>query len=260
MLQLPERDLSPETAVFLQELQDEVNKCADFNSRSEKAKSLFDRRTNNKPFKEIRATLKEMSFGIERCSYCEDSKGNAIEHILPKNYFPESCFIWENYCLACTDCNSTKLDKYPIWLTDSEQVYLIPSKSTIPPPVGLNLFINPRLDDPLQFIFLDINQETFFLLPFAEDGTLAFLKGFHTIDLLQLNDARHVQARQNAYYNYKGRLKDYLSEPDSAIQQKMMASLRKEHHKTVWHEMKRQKDYIAELKDLFVKLPEALTW
>ncbi|OBQ45703.1 MAG: hypothetical protein AN484_00395 [Aphanizomenon flos-aquae WA102] len=46
----------------------------------------------------------------EYCSYCEmripSSLG--VEHILPQSLFKDEKTNWENFCLACTNCNSTK--------------------------------------------------------------------------------------------------------------------------------------------------------
>ncbi len=55
----------------------------------------------------------------EYCSYCEMQldASLAVEHILPKRRFPERETDWENFLLACTNCNSTKAD-HPIDLAD----------------------------------------------------------------------------------------------------------------------------------------------
>ena len=56
-----------------------------------------------------------MASGIERCMYCEDSKGNAIEHFWPKRDYPDRAFDWLNYLLACTECNSNfKRTRFPL--------------------------------------------------------------------------------------------------------------------------------------------------
>ncbi|PZV15058.1 MAG: HNH endonuclease [Pseudanabaena sp.] len=46
----------------------------------------------------------------EYCSYCETRLGSSldIEHILPQALFPDEEQNWENFCLACTNCNSIK--------------------------------------------------------------------------------------------------------------------------------------------------------
>lgn len=46
----------------------------------------------------------------EVCSYCgmpvrDDAH---IEHVLPKSYFPAQVLLWNNFLLACRDCNSKK--------------------------------------------------------------------------------------------------------------------------------------------------------
>lgn len=54
------------------------------------------------------------------CSYCERPIVTmlAVEHIQPKadNRYPALIGRWENFLLACTNCNSTKLDKDVILL------------------------------------------------------------------------------------------------------------------------------------------------
>lgn len=55
----------------------------------------------------------------ERCSYCEMhlDASLAVEHVKPKKppgavvAMPERELAWENFLLACTNCNSTKGDK-----------------------------------------------------------------------------------------------------------------------------------------------------
>ena len=47
------------------------------------------------------------------CSYCEMQldASLAVEHIQPKSLHPELEACWENFLLACANCNSTKGDK-----------------------------------------------------------------------------------------------------------------------------------------------------
>ena len=46
----------------------------------------------------------------ELCSYCEMhlDAGLAVEHIQPKNLQEDKKLLWENFLLACVNCNSTK--------------------------------------------------------------------------------------------------------------------------------------------------------
>ncbi len=66
----------------------------------------------------------------EYCSYCERwiASGIHVEHKLPKNNYPEYQFIWTNFLLSCTNCNSGKghgtlnIGDY-LW-PDSDNTYL----------------------------------------------------------------------------------------------------------------------------------------
>lgn len=65
----------------------------------------------------------------EYCSYCERwiASGIHVEHKKPKNDYPEEKFQWNNFLLACGNCNSGKghgklsLDDY-LW-PDSDNTY-----------------------------------------------------------------------------------------------------------------------------------------
>ena len=50
--------------------------------------------------------------GARRCGYCEDSDGDEIEHIKPRDLYPEKTFAWENYLLACGQCNRSKSSRF----------------------------------------------------------------------------------------------------------------------------------------------------
>ena len=66
---------------------------------------------NNKSFKNYRDARGDLINNIgEYCSYCETRLSSSldVEHILPKSQFPEEETNWENFCLACTNCNSIK--------------------------------------------------------------------------------------------------------------------------------------------------------
>lgn len=62
----------------------------------------------NKTYPKSRADL--ISNIGEYCSYCEMPLGAslAVEHMLPRNEFPESALEWANFLLACSPCNSVK--------------------------------------------------------------------------------------------------------------------------------------------------------
>lgn len=55
----------------------------------------------------------------EYCSYCERKvvASLAVEHVQPKSLMPALALVWDNFLLACTNCNSTKGNK-PVVLSD----------------------------------------------------------------------------------------------------------------------------------------------
>ncbi|MBW8876770.1 MAG: hypothetical protein JF614_17545 [Acidobacteria bacterium] len=76
-----------------------------------------------------------MASGLERCMYCEDSEGTAIEHFWPKSVYPERAFDWLNYLIACSRCNSNfKRDQFPL---DA---------------AGAPLLVNPSEEEPLDHL------------------------------------------------------------------------------------------------------------
>lgn len=105
------RPLSASTLTELETLTAEVSRAP---NPKLKAKVLW----KSKPeaaFSEIRAKLKSMAGGLERCMYCEHNEGTDIEHFWPKSEYPEKAFSWSNYLLACSHCNSNyKRTKFPL--------------------------------------------------------------------------------------------------------------------------------------------------
>jgi uncharacterized protein (TIGR02646 family) len=130
MRRLNRLPLSQETLAFLQQRTDEVARAADMAGRIEQLWKL----QSNKAFREIRRTLAEMASGIERCMYCEDSKGTAIDHFWPKAAYPDRAFTWLNYVLACSECNSKKNRRFPL------------------DPEGAPLLLNPVEEEPLDHL------------------------------------------------------------------------------------------------------------
>lgn len=76
---------------------------------------------------EIQAKLRAMAPGHQRCMYCEDGMGTDIDHFRPKRTYPNWAFLWDNYLLACSYCNSNaKRDEFPI-LPDGEIALIDPT-------------------------------------------------------------------------------------------------------------------------------------
>lgn len=62
------------------------------------------------------------------CTYCELPIGHqpAVDHILPRDRFPEYVDLWENLLLSCSHCNSRKGAEFPTPQTLDD--YLWPTK------------------------------------------------------------------------------------------------------------------------------------
>lgn len=87
------------TELVLNDYQKDVDTKLDYAQRVSAAKRLFKLRniSKNKTFQLVRATLDKMCSGARRCCYCEDSCADEVEHIRPKDLYPELVFVWENY-------------------------------------------------------------------------------------------------------------------------------------------------------------------
>lgn len=72
------------------------------------------KRKRKVPFREVRTVLVAMANGRQRCMYCEDSAGTDIEHFWPKSDYPDRAFVWDNYLLSCSGCNSSKQHRFPL--------------------------------------------------------------------------------------------------------------------------------------------------
>jgi uncharacterized protein (TIGR02646 family) len=265
MLQLVDKPLSNETTASLQSYQKDVDQESDFNGKVKKAKESFPlkNRKTNPAFREVRENLTIMSGGTIRCNYCEDSKADEVEHIFPKNYYPEKCFVWENYCYACGPCNGPKNDQFAVLDNRNVETELskLPSGSAIPN--GLSLVIDPRKEDPMNLLILDM-VNTFRFTP-VDKTHPNIRRANYTITILGLNSRNYlIRARKNAFASYKARLFEYVTKKENQAPQAELTPLidaqKSDHHQTVWAEMKRQKDLHLELQDLFKRAPEALNW
>jgi hypothetical protein len=138
---------------------------------------------DNKAFLEIRQVLGRMASGLERCMYCEDSQGTAIEHFWPKASYPERAFDWLNYLLACSLCNSNfKRDRFPL---DS---------------VGQPLLLNPVEEEPLDHLALS---------PSTGKFTSLTQKGAESIPVFGLDRAVLEKGRRSAWTALESLLTEY---------------------------------------------------
>lgn len=268
MIPYPFTALSAVTQQELQTFQADVDSIADYALKVDKGKTEFGKRNkrDNPTFQVIRDILNQMCAGSCRCMYCEDSCADEVEHISPKDLYPESVFVWDNYTYACGPCNGGKLNKFAVFSAASGAIINVTRKRNvpvIPPEAGDPVLINPRFENPMDFLDLDLTGTFLFRSPHPE-ATREYQRGEYTKEILKLNRPVLTKARKNAYLNYRARVREYIGLRDdgasAAVLEELIAGVRQMDHPTVWREMQRQHALIPELTEIFNDAPEALTW
>lgn len=269
MMRLHDVSLPARARSVLSRWQREINSLAKYELRVAEAKRTWPsrNRSQNKTFQEIRRALTQMCSGARRCCYCEDSYADEVEHMKPKDLYPEHTYDWANYLYACGPCNGPKNNKFAVF-ADADgalvDVGRAGSAPVVEPVPGRPVLIDPRTEDPLEFLELDL-LGTFFIQPRAATGSIEFLRAIYTIETLRLNlrDAL-VKAREEAFVSYRARLREYVSERDAGISKRrlnrLVRAIRSMQHPFVWAEMKRSGPRRADLRPLFEAAPESLTW
>jgi hypothetical protein len=209
--------------------------------------------------------------------YCESSLGDEVEHIYPKDIFPGKCFDWDNYVYACGPCNGPKNNQFAVFQHSDGQFKIVNSPAGTPasePPPGDAVWINCRVENPLDFAILDLKDTfKFFPLPHLDPQGKQRVEYTYQV-VLRLNDAEREpirKARELAFENYSARLFRYVAKKKANADQqtldKIVAGIKEEAHHTVWKEMQRYyrmgklAEVNEELKQLFDDAgPEALTW
>jgi uncharacterized protein (TIGR02646 family) len=267
MLKIPNRNLPAQAVTLLDQYQADVDAAGDYATCVAAAKSTFKsrNRATNPAFSAVRTKLTEMCSGIGRCMYCEDAPADEVEHHRPKDLYPELVFVWRNYLYACGPCNGPKNNRFAVIDQTTQQLVNVSRQKkapVVPPAPGAPALLDPRQEDPLDFLMLDL-RDTFYLTPLYAPGTVEFLRADYTLEVLRLN-ARDglVEARESAFGGYRARLCEFIQQRDAGAGSLYLAGLtagfRSSPHATVWSEMKRQHGQHPELVDLFRQAPEAL--
>jgi len=269
MIQLPDLPLLTATQDQLEKWQQAIDVVSAYAERVSRGKRLFSSYNTgrNRTFKQVRQVLTEMCSGARRCAYCEDSVADEVEHIKPKDLYPESVFVWENYLYACGPCNGPKNNQFAIFSSLTEELTNVTrgrSAPIVPPEAGDPVLINPRIENPLNFLQLDL-VDTFYFLPRFGLDTKEQERAKYTINVLRLNERDYlVEARAEAFGSYRARLSEYIHRKASGVEEtqldNLVQALQKMQHPTVWREMQCQQKLIPELKDLFDLAPEATSW
>jgi hypothetical protein len=275
MLRLDDAELECSASRVLEMLQSAIDKESSYEAKVRAADLHWASKTSTSAkaatFRAVRATLSRMCIGSVRCSYCEDSAADEIEHIRPKSIFPSDAFKWKNYLYACGPCNSPKGNRFAV-LSEGDVVEIARKRGepVVPPPLGLDVLINPRKDDPLHFLELDLGgvtpsgtviNGTFEFLPSEQIGGFDKVRAIYTIGLLKLNREVVRAARENAYGGFRARLREYVLQKDGGATASRLNALKKDilsaPHLTVFAEMRRQKEFIPEMAEVIPSLVAA---
>jgi hypothetical protein len=250
----------------LASLQGDVDREATYAIRIEEGKRCWERGRKRRVFDTVRRLLASMCPGNGRCMFCEDTAASDVEHFLPKTLHPELVFVWANFLYACAICNGPayKGTKLKVRMPNGTIVDLIQGRNNpvVPPTYGEPLLINPRDEDPLDLLALDL--ETGVLAERHKSG-FKCERAIYTIKTLGLNDRETlVQARKNTYtaaLDLLEKIAQLMSSraPAEDIRRRKEAILRHT-HRTVWEEMRRQRGQYRQLRALFQQVPEALNW
>ena len=289
MIQLASRKLSKDIEDVLNDLQKKVDHETLFNEKVLIAQQLWNSKggaTGKKAFRAIVDELQKMCVFHGVCNYCEQSEASDIEHIHPKSFFPEFTFRWENYILACKQCNTGyKLDK--CFVIDNHDESILINRG-IEPSFKLHALINPRVEDPNQFMIILPYSFKFELLPGLSKKDANRVRA--TLQILALNERDVlIEARKSAAKYYYHRMKllqdilattskeqidillspydDLLDDSLSLFELKdyLRNSFKEEittyQHPSVWYSIKKiDSNTEPKWQLIFAAIPEALSW
>jgi uncharacterized protein (TIGR02646 family) len=263
MIQLPHVELHADALAALRRYQAEVDAVDDFAARVQRAVESFSSRNRpeQKTFAAVKAALAKMCCGARRCAYCEDSAADEVEHIRPKSRYPEAVFVWPNYLYACGPCNGAKNNRFAVFPGEHLPKVEV-ANSEGPPVAGTPVFLNPRDENAMQWITLDLR--TCLFVATAPKSTQAHERTCYTIEVLGLNRDLLIDARKAALKDYRAHLAHYVqAKTDDATADALddiRTTITCRQHPTVWREMQRQHDKHDFLRPLFAAAPEAINW
>lgn len=114
-----------------------------------------------------------------KCAYCEQESAKDVEHYFPKSVFPGRMFLWDNFLWACKNCDTEKLDEFPL---DAQ---------------GNPVLIHPGREEPLDFFCWDFLSGKTVLHPDPARSERAR----QTRDLLRLDQFSISEERRNKLQN-----------------------------------------------------------
>lgn len=266
MIKAPLRDLPQTTLECLAAWQAEVNGAGDFGARVEAAEQEFTRRRVQAPFRPVLLELASMCSGAQRCMYCEDGCADEVEHHHPKAFYPDLVFAWANFLFACARCNRRKSARFPLFSPSLEVVEITRARDAkpAPPPEGTPVLLDPRKDDPLAYLRLDL-RDTFTFRPIAAKGTTAHARAEWTLRVLGLNERDElIRHRRTVYESLLSHLHRAAAAKRDLRRVRELDRIRGAilglSCGFVWLEMKRRRGEVPDVDAAFKAVPQALSW
>jgi len=139
-----------------------------------------------------------------KCAYCEQESAKDVEHYFPKSTYPKRMFRWENFLWACKNCDTEKLDEFPV---DGR---------------GNAVLLHPGRDEPFDYFCWDFLSGKMVLHPDPDRGERAR----QTRDLLRLDQFSIAEERRNKLANVRYLLARVVNE--DPIEEDTIARLRDE--------------------------------
>lgn len=297
MLKIISSTISPTTQGHLNNQQADINKQPSYEEQVNRAAVLWNGKESSIPkrnaFAEIKAQLTNNAIGSHYCNYCEHNEHSDIEHFYPKGLYPNKAFLWENYMWSCKKCNSgLKLDKFRIFtpIGSSTVQDITPThnpRTYIQPINDDSVLINPKIDNPLEYLFLDLSSGIFIAHPNLTSAR-NIERANYTLELLKIDVREGLKkARIKALKGFMDSLRRYILAKNANNYEELEESMEElqpitftrslenektitclsiqedivtRNHPTVWKEMQRQASSFSKLNQLFAQAPEALEW
>jgi len=257
MIRLTIPEVDPETQGDLDALQAAIDEVTE---HEERVRILGDRRDSRSwerararvAFRRVEGALRAACADHQRCMFCEDSQGAQIEHFRPKSIYPSLAFRWSNYLFACGLCNGPKSNRFALFSSDGSLIEV--RRGPNEPPREPAVLLDPRVDDPMDFLDLDVRTGRF--LPSRRVGAPEHERARVTIEWLGLNRQGLPEQRRAAYKTFSNALLLFVEKGDTSQKQ----HVERLPHVTVFREMQRRHEKLPEIAGLFARAPEALRW
>ena len=268
MFKITNGRLDPASLARLAKFQEPVNQQDRYIDQVEMAQAQWKTRRNDPVFESVTDELSIMGWPGGYCHYCCGSEAGHIDHYQPKNLYPRLTFVWSNFIHSCERCNTRhKKDQCAVIVGEAEPLFVDLTRQRRAdvrrPRAGRIALINPRREDPMELLRLDIGANgTFAFEPTHAPGTIEWYRADYTRRVLGLNTRAYlIRERRGAYEAIVRFLKAYdraATNGDAAKKRRMLRNIREISHQSVWQELVRSHHRVPEVAGIFANCPELI--